>query len=167
MSDHNPEPPSPTIVSDRYAPTIAAPSSRDMTSPAERSNWSAPFAALAVKVSKLPDGPVNALCGASAGVASGIVTCPLDVIKTRLQAQGSFRPRPYAGPARVVYKGLTGTARTIWREDGIRGLYRGLGPMLLGYIPTWAVYMSTYESTKDLLNERMGRSCTANFRWHR
>lgn len=163
MSDHNPEPPSPTIVSDRYAPTVAAaaPSSRDMAS-AERSNWSKPFAALAVRVSRLPDGPVNALCGASAGVASGIVTCPLDVIKTRLQAQGSFRPRPYAGPARVVYKGLTGTARTIWVEDGIRGLYRGLGPMLLGYIPTWAVYMSTYESTKDLLNERMGRSCPAN-----
>jgi solute carrier family 25 folate transporter 32 len=167
MSDHNPEPPSPTIVSDRYAPTVAASSPRDMTSTTERSNWSGPFAALAVKVSKLPDGPVNALCGASAGVASGIVTCPLDVIKTRLQAQGSFRPRPYSGPARVVYKGLTGTARTIWREDGIRGLYRGLGPMLLGYIPTWAVYMSTYESTKDLLNERMGRYCSANSRGHR
>lgn len=169
MSEHSPEPPSPTIVSDRYAPSLAAAPAPapapaapapDMTSTTERPNWSGPIAALAVKVSVLPDGPINALCGASAGVASGIVTCPLDVIKTRLQAQGSFRPRTYTGPARVVYKGLTGTARTIWLEDGVRGLYRGLGPMLLGYIPTWAVYMSTYESTKDLLNERMGRWCS-------
>ena len=84
------------------------------------------------------------------------MTCPLDVIKTRLQAQGSFRPRTYTGPTRAVYKGLTGTARIIWLEDGMRGLYRGLGPMLLGYVPTWAVYMSTYEYTKESLNTHMG-----------
>jgi solute carrier family 25 folate transporter 32 len=128
-----------------------------MSTSDKSANWSSPLAALAVKVARLPDGPVNALCGASAGVASGIVTCPLDVIKTRLQAQGSFRPRKYTGPTRAVYKGLTGTARVIWMEDGVRGLYRGLGPMLLGYIPTWAVYMSTYESTKEFLNSRMGQ----------
>jgi solute carrier family 25 folate transporter 32 len=29
--------------------------------------------------------------------------------------------------------------------------------MLLGYIPTWAVYMSTYEYTKGFLNDRMGQ----------
>jgi solute carrier family 25 folate transporter 32 len=144
MPNHHPEPPSPTAAHDRYAPAAAAADTRNT-----------PFAALALRVSRLPDGPINALCGASAGVASGIVTCPLDVIKTRLQAQGSFRPRNHTGPTRVVYKGLTGTARIIWSQDGIRGLYRGLGPMLLGYIPTWAVYMSTYEFTKDLLADKM------------
>lgn len=128
------------------------------------SNWTAPFRTLAIKVAKLPDGSVNALCGASAGIASGIVTCPLDVIKTRLQAQGSFRPRTYTGPTRAVYKGLTGTARIIWLEDGVRGLYRGLGPMLLGYIPTWAVYMSTYEYTKETLNPHMGEYSLFNFK---
>jgi solute carrier family 25 folate transporter 32 len=150
---HHPEPPSPTAAHDRYA-LVPTPT------PAPAPNTAHPrttlFSALAVRVSRLPDGPVNALCGASAGVASGIVTCPLDVIKTRLQAQGSFRPRNYTGPTRVVYKGLTGTARIIWSQDGIRGLYRGLGPMLLGYIPTWAVYMSTYEFTKDFLADKMG-----------
>lgn len=159
MSAHDPEPPSPTVVSED-APSSASIAPRNMTSPESHSNWASPISALAVRVSKLPDGPVNALCGASAGVASGIVTCPLDVIKTRLQAQGSFRPRKYSGPTRAVYKGLSGTARVIWREDGVRGLYRGLGPMLLGYIPTWAVYMSTYESTKEFLNSRMGQYCS-------
>jgi len=159
MSAHDPEPPSPTIAHDQDAPAPAPVKhvARNMSSPDRNTNLSSPLASLAMRVAKLPDGPVNALCGASAGVASGIVTCPLDVIKTRLQAQGSFRPRKYTGPTRAVYKGLTGTARVIWMEDGVRGLYRGLGPMLLGYIPTWAVYMSTYESTKEFLNSRMGQ----------
>lgn len=157
MSTHDPEPPSPTKVHDRYAPSARPVQPRDMSIPTKQSAWSAPIAKLAVKVANLPDGSVNALCGASAGVASGIVTCPLDVIKTRLQAQGSFRPRKYTGPPRTVYKGLGGTARIIWVEDGIRGLYRGLGPMLLGYIPTWAVYMSTYDQTKNLLYPQMGQ----------
>jgi solute carrier family 25 folate transporter 32 len=156
MSTTDSEPPSPTKVPDRYAPSAATVEPRDMSSSNTHSTWSSPVTALAVRVSKLPDSSVNALCGASAGVASGIVTCPLDVIKTRLQAQGSFRPRTYTGPTRAVYKGLTGTARVIWIEDGMRGLYRGLGPMLLGYIPTWAVYMSTYESTKNVLYPQMG-----------
>jgi solute carrier family 25 folate transporter 32 len=155
MTAHDPEPPSPTLVPED-APASLRTAPQDMAAPHKPANWSSPLARLAVKVANLPDGPVNALCGASAGVASGIVTCPLDVIKTRLQAQGSFRPRTYTGPKRAVYKGLTGTARVIWRDDGVRGLYRGLGPMLLGYIPTWAVYMSTYESTKEFLNQRMG-----------
>jgi solute carrier family 25 folate transporter 32 len=136
-----------------------------MSQPNPHSFWSAPVARLAATISKLPDSSVNALCGASAGVASGIVTCPLDVIKTRLQAQGSFRPRQYTGPTRAVYKGLSGTARVIWVEDGIRGLYRGLGPMLLGYIPTWAVYMSTYDSTKNLLYPEMGQYSPEHSVW--
>ncbi|OAL48685.1 mitochondrial folate transporter-like protein/carrier [Pyrenochaeta sp. DS3sAY3a] len=155
MSTHQPAPPSPTTVQDRYAHPGSSTQPRHMANSGPSAAWSSPIASLAVRVSNMPDGPVNALCGASAGVMSGIVTCPLDVIKTRLQAQGSFRPRPYAGPTRAVYKGLTGTARVIWIEDGIRGLYRGLGPMLLGYIPTWAVYMSTYEATKDFLYPQM------------
>ena len=157
MSTHNSEPPSPPKVPHRYAPSAVADEARGMSGTEKQSAWSSPIASLAVKLARLPDSSVNALCGASAGVASGIVTCPLDVIKTRLQAQGSFRPRTYTGPKRAVYKGLTGTARVIWVEDGIRGLYRGLGPMLLGYIPTWAVYMSTYESTKNILYPQMGQ----------
>ncbi|KAL6707150.1 hypothetical protein ACN47E_004697 [Coniothyrium glycines] len=155
MSTHDPEPPSPTAVPDRYAPSAHASRPRTMPDRQSTAAWSSPFRRLAASIARLPDGSVNALCGASAGIASGIVTCPLDVIKTRLQAQGSFRPRTYTGPTRAVYKGLTGTARIIWLEDGVRGLYRGLGPMLLGYIPTWAVYMSTYEYTKDTLNAHM------------
>ncbi|KAE8147129.1 mitochondrial carrier domain-containing protein [Aspergillus avenaceus] len=98
----------------------------------------------------VPDFYIAPFCGASAGVASGIVTCPLDVIKTKLQAQGGFvRRGSQVVEARTLYRGMLGTGRVIWREDGIRGLYQGLGPMLLGYLPTWAVYLAVYDRSRD------------------
>ncbi|KAF4312907.1 Mitochondrial substrate/solute carrier [Botryosphaeria dothidea] len=124
---------------------------------------------VATYFARLPPSSINSFCGAMAGVASGIVTCPLDVIKTKLQAQGSFR-RPNNGakisPSKALYHGLFGTARVIWREDGVRGMYRGLGPMLLGYLPTWAVYMSVYEGSKDIYynnidNKWLARVCAS------
>jgi solute carrier family 25 folate transporter 32 len=118
-----------------------------------------PGSRIAAYSTKLSDGSVNALCGATAGIASGIVTCPLDVIKTRLQAQGSFRRMMSTRiPPAHLYNGLIGTARTIWLQDGIRGMYRGLGPMLLGYLPTWAVYMSVYDSSRNYYYTHIGKS---------
>ncbi|EAW10142.1 putative mitochondrial carrier protein [Aspergillus clavatus NRRL 1] len=103
---------------------------------------------------KVPDYYIAPVCGASAGVASGIVTCPLDVIKTKLQAQGGFlRRRGQDVEAKALYRGMLGTGRIIWRQDGIRGLYQGLGPMLLGYLPTWAVYLAVYDRSREYFYE--------------
>ncbi|KAI0386598.1 mitochondrial carrier [Hypomontagnella monticulosa] len=95
----------------------------------------------------------NALSGAIGGFTSGIVTCPLDVIKTKLQAQGGFQPvnkGRYVGHHKI-YSGLTGTAKVIWREEGLRGMYRGLGPIILGYLPTWAVWFTVYNKSKTFM----------------
>jgi solute carrier family 25 (mitochondrial folate transporter), member 32 len=100
------------------------------------------------------DSSLNAIAGAVGGFASGIVSCPLDVIKTKLQAQGGFRGQ--AGPSStsgsIVYKGMLGTARVIWRDEGLRGMYRGLGPIILGYVPTWAVWFTVYGKSKEYLS---------------
>ncbi|PGH22930.1 hypothetical protein AJ80_02979 [Polytolypa hystricis UAMH7299] len=98
---------------------------------------------------RVPQAYITPLCGAAAGVASGIVTCPLDVIKTKLQAQGGFLRRhgKLVEPG-TLYRGMIGTGSMIWRDEGVRGLYRGLGPMLLGYLPTWAVYMTVYDRSR-------------------
>ncbi|KAK4549765.1 hypothetical protein LTR36_005066 [Oleoguttula mirabilis] len=111
-----------------------------------------PYPKLAVWTTKMSSAGVNSFSGACAGMASGIVTCPLDVIKTKLQAQGSFANpglRRSGPPPSALYHGMIGTARTIIRQDGLKGMYRGLGPMLLGYLPTWAVYMSVYDSSRE------------------
>jgi hypothetical protein len=31
-------------------------------------------------------------------------------------------------------------------------MYRGLGPLILGYLPTWMVYFTVYETTKKSLD---------------
>lgn len=114
---------------------------------------------LEILSTKVPSFYIAPFCGASAGVASGIVTCPLDVIKTKLQAQGGFAQR--GGPAveaKAAYRGMLGTGKMILREDGLRGLYQGLGPMLLGYLPTWAVYLAVYDRSREYFYERTGRS---------
>lgn len=99
----------------------------------------------------LSDDFIHAFSGATAGFASGVVTCPLDVIKTKLQAQGGWSLRQGAGPSEVVYNGLVGTANKIWHDEGFKGMYRGLGPLILGYLPTWTVYFTVYEKAKGVL----------------
>ena len=94
------------------------------------------------------DNFIHAFSGATAGLVSGCITCPLDVIKTKLQAQGGFE-RPGNGFRRS--RGFTGTVRMIWVEEGLKGMYRGLGPIILGYLPTWAVYFTVYEKSKSVL----------------
>lgn len=96
------------------------------------------------------DDSFRALAGAAGGFTSGIVTCPLDVIKTKLQAQGGFRANK--STTNAVYRGLVGTGRVIWREEGLRGLYRGLGPIILGYLPTWAVWFTVYGRSKEFIS---------------
>ena len=104
------------------------------------------------------DSSFNAIAGALGGFASGVVSCPLDVIKTKLQAQGAFRSQ--AGSSKsagaTVYSGMLGTAKVIWKEEGIRGMYRGLGPIILGYLPTWAVWFTVYGKSKEYFSKTYG-----------
>lgn len=84
------------------------------------------------------------LAGAGAGLVSSIATCPLDVIKTKLQAQ-------HHAHGHREYLGVVGTLKDVLRRDGVKGLYRGLGPTILGYLPTWAIYFAVYDGIKRKL----------------
>ncbi|KAI9712523.1 MAG: hypothetical protein M1812_006832 [Candelaria pacifica] len=110
-----------------------------------------PITLLELYSTRVPQPYVTGFCGAAGGFTSGIVTCPLDVIKTKLQAQGGFQQRKNGSSIKntAAYRGMVGTARVIWREEGLRGMYRGLGPIILGYVPTWAVYLTVYSHARD------------------
>lgn len=100
--------------------------------------------------SRASESQFHTIAGAIGGFTSGIITCPLDVIKTKLQAQGGYVPTDqgrHAGHPKL-YNGLIGSAKVIWREEGLRGMYRGLGPIVLGYLPTWAVWFTVYNKSK-------------------
>ncbi|CAH1756103.1 12859_t:CDS:2 [Entrophospora sp. SA101] len=102
----------------------------------------------------------HSIAGAIAGGVSSVVTCPLDVVKTRLQNQGkiSLDHRPGV----PLYHGTGSALKRIWLEEGIQGLYRGLGPTMYGYLPTWAIYFSAYDYFKLALSENADKRLDDN-----
>lgn len=90
--------------------------------------------------SNFTDTQIIALSGALAGFIAGVSVCPLDVAKTRLQAQGLSSSKKYHG--------ITGTLNTILKDEGVKGLYRGIVPIIMGYFPTWMIYFTVYEKAK-------------------
>ena len=99
---------------------------------------------------QLGEASINAIAGACAGLVSSIATCPLDVVKTKLQAQHNPADPSSRLGAPKLYKGISHSLRRIWAEEGLRGLYRGLGPVLLGYLPTWASYFAIYQHCRQV-----------------
>lgn len=160
------EPPTDPSASDHVPDSVANVPTPDPTQP-ERAgassssgamsptDYSAPLTPLERWSTWVKEPTFHPVAGAIGGFTSGIVTCPLDVIKTKLQAQGGFnsiQKGRHVGHHQV-YKGLIGTARTITSEEGVRGLYRGLGPIVMGYLPTWAVYFALYNKSKDSISQ--------------
>lgn len=82
-----------------------------------------------------------ALAGA-AGAATSLMTNPIWLIKVRLQSQ------PFDAPDR--YLGVAHCMRTIYREEGLSGFWRGIVPALFG-VSHGAVQMATYEGLRQRL----------------
>ncbi|KMS65313.1 hypothetical protein BVRB_037250, partial [Beta vulgaris subsp. vulgaris] len=83
--------------------------------------------------------------GAVSGVLAAIVTAPLDLAKTRMQVQQHFKPTTNPGSGiDLRYTSLSGTLARTLREEGARGLFKGLGSTIFGLVPNWAIYFSTY-----------------------
>ncbi|RDB22317.1 Mitochondrial substrate carrier family protein W [Hypsizygus marmoreus] len=109
-------------------------------------------------VSQLKWSANSMIAGAGGGLVASIATCPLDVIKTKLQAQRAIQ-------GQRGYEGIVATIKTILHDSGFRGLYRGLGPTILGYLPTWAIYFAVYDGIKTFFGEPpMGGSSGARER---
>lgn len=123
------------------------------------------------------------LAGAIAGSTTSLITCPLDVVKTRMQYLPILREtmlKEEGGKRKVgmlynltggddvkqkqkPYKGTLISLRRIWSEEGLRGLYRGLGPTLLGYLPTFSIYFPAYHNYKYYLAKWTRRDSNDSF----
>ena len=86
--------------------------------------------------SSVPSPVVNAMCGGTAGLVASVTTNPLDVIRTRLQVEGT----------RSAWK----TVDTMWKEDGHRWLARGVTARIMSAVPSGAVIITSYEYVKWL-----------------
>ncbi|XP_005986030.1 solute carrier family 25 member 33 [Latimeria chalumnae] len=108
---------------------------------------------------------LHLFAGGCGGTVGAIITCPLEVIKTRLQSS-SLALRPVylpqvqlgtingAGMVRQasVSPGLFRVLKAILEKEGPRSLFRGLGPNLVGVAPSRAIYFASYSKAKEKCN---------------
>lgn len=81
---------------------------------------------------------VRLLGGGLAGMTAASITYPLDLVRTRLAAQTNH----------LYYQGIWHALKAICKDEGVRGLYKGLGATLLGVGPNIAISFSVYETLR-------------------
>jgi hypothetical protein len=86
---------------------------------------------------KQPVGFQRTLFGSLSGVISQVMTYPLDVIRTRITV--------YPGK----YSGIFNCAATMVKEEGIKSLYAGIVPTVMGVIPYEGAQFYAYGGLKN------------------
>ncbi|CAJ1786768.1 unnamed protein product [Sphenostylis stenocarpa] len=85
-------------------------------------------------------GPLVQLgCGTVSGALGATCVYPLQVVRTRMQAQRS-------------YKGMADVFRKTLENEGFRGLYKGIFPNLLKVVPSASITYMVYEHMKKSLH---------------
>ncbi|GMJ00146.1 ATP/phosphate carrier 2 [Hibiscus trionum] len=89
-------------------------------------------------------GPLVQLgCGTISGALGATCVYPLQVIRTRMQAQRAT--------ADVAYNGMSDVFWKTFRNEGYRGFYKGLFPNLLKVVPAASITYLVYEAMKKSL----------------
>ena len=91
-----------------------------------------------------PGNVAMGIMGATSGAFGASVVYPLNVVRTRLQTQGTV-----LHPA--TYDGIWDVTRKTIRHEGFRGLYKGLTPNLLKVAPALSITWVVYENSKKIL----------------
>lgn len=92
----------------------------------------------------------NIVAGMLSGAISSAIANPTDVLKVRMQSGTSGRV--------IVRQSCMKSFRQIYSEEGLRGLYRGVGPTTQRAAVLVGVLLPSYDYSKELLVELGGRS---------
>ena len=93
-------------------------------------------------------GPLTtAVVGAFSGALGASVVYPLNLLRTRLQAQGTVLHPP-------TYTGFGDVFRRTVKNEGVRGLFKGITPNLIKVAPSISITYVVYESGKKFLSLR-------------
>ncbi|ODV70989.1 mitochondrial succinate-fumarate transporter [Cyberlindnera jadinii NRRL Y-1542] len=97
---------------------------------------------------------VNLISGGTAGLFEALCCHPLDTIKVRMQL--------HRKSGAVKNPGFVTTGIQIAKKEGITGLYKGLGAVVIGIIPKMAIRFSSYEFYRGLLKDENGNISTGS-----
>ncbi|CAF0983974.1 unnamed protein product [Adineta steineri] len=97
-------------------------------------------------------------------VIASIVAYPHEIVRSRLQDAGHAR-RIHQKSSNATtefreYKNVRDAVRTIAKEEGLRGFYRGIIPALLRTVPAAVLTLISYEKMKDYLTDNYGPDST-------
>ncbi|KAK2507152.1 hypothetical protein MC885_018528 [Smutsia gigantea] len=84
--------------------------------------------------------------GLLSGTIASVINIPFDVAKSRIQG-----PQPV--PGEIKYRTCFKTMATVYQEEGILALYKGLLPKIMRLGPGGAVMLLVYEYTYSWLQE--------------
>ncbi|XP_044361929.1 mitochondrial carrier protein CoAc2-like [Triticum aestivum] len=100
-------------------------------------------------------GPVlDLVAGSIAGGTAVVSTYPLDLVRTKMayQVKGAVS-LSLREPTEQVYKGILDCLKTVYRQNGLKGLYRGMAPSLYGIFPYSGLKFYFYEKMKTRVPE--------------
>ncbi|KAK6353356.1 hypothetical protein TWF696_005324 [Orbilia brochopaga] len=114
------------------------------------------------------------VAGGIGGMSAAVVTSPLDVMKTRLQ--GDFyrsriaaRNAALTGRETALATGLRHFRETfqllneVYKLEGWRALFKGLGPNLIGVVPARSINFWTYGNGKQILADNFNNGQEATW----
>ncbi|POS83655.1 hypothetical protein EPUL_004474, partial [Erysiphe pulchra] len=82
------------------------------------------------------------IAGAFAGATATTATYPLDLLRTRLAAQGTEK----------IYRSLAHSVKQIYKSEGPYGFFRGLGAGVGQIVPQMGIFFSVYETLRLPMN---------------
>ncbi|KAJ2950699.1 hypothetical protein O0L34_g8959 [Tuta absoluta] len=92
----------------------------------------------------------NASAGFCAAFFSTFTLCPTELVKCQLQAMREVNVQSGAAAVKISPFQLT---QQIFRDSGIRGLFKGLTPTMMREMPGYFFFFGGYEGTRALLTK--------------
>lgn len=96
------------------------------------------------------------LTGGLSRAMAAVVSCPITVVKTRMEYVDGSSVTP-------LYRNTAHALKTIAKTEGIKGLYKGLGPTILSNTPFSALYYLFYTRMQNRLKKTELPTVAVNF----
>lgn len=101
---------------------------------------------------------IHFIAGGIGGMAGCVVTCPLDLVKTRLQSDAyrSYLTQHSHSTGEYIYHSILSPFKilqTVYRTEGFTALFKGLGPGLIGTVPARSINFFTYGVSKNFFSK--------------
>lgn len=98
------------------------------------------------------------VAGVLGGLTSTLILHPLDLLKVR------FAVSDGQSTIKKNYKNISNAFSTIVKEEGVKGLYKGVAPNCLGAGTAWGLYFLFYNSVKKRMAESSSQSHLGPFK---